>query len=211
VQAAAVLGQAPTVPEGEVQFFVCYLKPEDNPIYTFIVEIEAEEEEDDSPSDEESTTTTTPSTEAALPIPAGTYEGTFDETRIMLFTYADYTGATVNEIAIAIDALGKVTGGASIHFDGDAFFGCPAHDRWTFTIDEGQQIDTDLPTTVAVTLRSESMRTTPYSGAGCTDQRNGWDDMDVDILSFNGYSDGVIAGEFVYEGFSFGVSLIESE
>ncbi|MGB9357825.1 MAG: hypothetical protein WCC01_04635 [Acidimicrobiia bacterium] len=213
LQVVGMLGRDTTIPEGEHQFFVCYLKPADDPIYAFIVEAvpeeEEEEEEGGAPWDEEETTTTTaPSTEAPIPIPPGTYRGEFNEAVVLPLTYADYVGAKVNEIQIIIDESGSVSGSFALVFEGDAFFGCPAYDRWGITIDEGQGLSERLPTQVVGTLHDETLRTRPCHGCGCYDERSVYDDTGPTRVTFTGHSEGTIVGWAIDEDFPFAAELV---
>ncbi|MEA2024648.1 MAG: hypothetical protein U9N79_10240 [Actinomycetota bacterium] len=209
LRAASTLGSDTNIPDGEVQFFVCYLKPQDNPIYTFIVEAEEEEtEEEGAPWDESSSTSTAPTLEAGLAIPPGTYKGTFDEDVAIPLTYADYRSARVNEASITIDEFGTITGSARLHFDDiEAFFGCPAYDRWTITITKGQQIGPRLPAVIDITVHGEDMRTTPCHGCGCYDEQNAYEFTEPWTLELTAYEDEWIAG--VYEDFPFALHVIE--
>ncbi len=215
LRVAGMLGRDTTIPDGDHQFFVCYLKPADDPIYAFIVEAAAAEEEDaegGAPWDQDETATTvTPSTEVPIPIPPGTYRGEFDEERAKTLMVFDYPDPQINEILITIDDVGKVTGSLTLHFAADAFFGCPAYDRYTVTIDKGQTVDGDLPVLLMATIRIEDMVTRPYLPDGCTDIRTVNDETLAGQVSLVTHADGAISGHLGGEDLVFNLRLVTSE
>jgi len=194
VQAAAVLGQAPTVPEGEVQFFVCYLKPEDNPIYAFVVESEIEEESEGEEEETPATADVQPPV-AELAIPPGTYSGSYDEASLIEnVLFLDTGDVTVNRFTIVVGPEGQLAGDGAIKSKG-FFLGCPAYNNWTIHLDSDQFLGSTLPVTLAAMIRIDDM-----SGDVVKDTCNPADyDHGTYPISFEifAFADGIITGRWI--------------
>ncbi len=152
---------------------------------------------------DETPATTGPEDEAtAQAIPAGRYEGAFDETLLIDLLSMDFGEPDVNEIEITIDDTGLVSGTFAVHQTG-VFIGCSGQeDDWTATVDAGQRIGAQLPQTLITTWTFRGTESFDALADECLDPPLPYNETDTFEIEFTTYSDGTITGS-VDEGYGY--------